>query len=154
MDALALEAHQMRTTLLGKMTTARGCAELKLKLYNKYVIGYEKLQIIEWFGKRLNQLDIFSFFRDNISNETLYTWFTQSGRIIGDLLNSLLDSFFGDVQPEDIGQARKCERLFRPWLASDLVTPERLTWLHQECFGYPRSTEKYIKLKFFEEVQG
>lgn len=78
---------------------------LKLRLYNKYVIGHDRLQIIKRFSKGLNQLDVFSFFRENVSDDTLYAWFTQSGQMNGDLLNSLLDSFFGDVQLEDIARA-------------------------------------------------
>lgn len=64
-NVLILENIYTCMRILSKLGSPEGSADLQLKLYNKYIVGIDCVQVIEALGKGLNKVGLFDFLKSN-----------------------------------------------------------------------------------------
>jgi len=141
--------------MLGKLRSVTGCDFVRSKLYQKYVLGLERLEAINVFGEGLNVLGLFQRLdAQNMSDELLISYLTRSGRPTSSLMESLMDVSLDNVVPEELPNAKMVEEIFRTWLCSPLANDQKMQFLHREITGSNWSCGQRWTLHFFSNREG
>ena len=156
-DVLENETRAVKVATLAKLRTPAGCDQTRIKLYQKYTIGSERMEVINAFGKGLNVLGLFQRLKnEGIPDNLLTEYLQRSGEPTAVLMGSLLDISKDQYahDPLELATAERLGRIFTYWMQTDRATPERLQFIHRETTGSNRSCGHRLSLSFFRHCDG
>ena len=113
--------------MLGKLRSVSRYDFVRSKLYQKYVLGLERVKAVNVFGEGLNVLGLFQWLdAQNMSDELRISYLTWSGRPTSSLIESLMYVSLDNIVPKELPNAKIVEETFRTWLCSPLANDQKM----------------------------